>query len=270
MKIMLDAGHGYSTPGKRTPDGMREYEFNRVVANYARDLLNHYKNVTVYFAHSDSRDVPLQERTDSANRLNVDAYVSIHANAYGQGWNDVGGIETYVYPSRPQEALQLAQKIQRNMVQKTGLRDRGVKTANFHVLRETNMTAVLVECGFMTNRREAELLKSDSYRRTVAEAITEAVAAQYGLERKTVVSPAPPPGSGSDSGLYKVQAGAFRNKANADALGARLKNDGFDAFVYQESNLYKVQAGAFSKKANADTRARNLKSKGYEAFVYQD
>ncbi|MDP4171102.1 MAG: N-acetylmuramoyl-L-alanine amidase, partial [Bacillota bacterium] len=90
MKIMLDAGHGYNTPGKRSPDGMSEYDFNRAVASHAKALLETYKDVTVYFAHSDTRDVTLQERTDAANHLQVNAYVAIHANASGSGttWND--------------------------------------------------------------------------------------------------------------------------------------------------------------------------------------
>ncbi|WP_318507431.1 N-acetylmuramoyl-L-alanine amidase [Bacillus sp. T3] len=60
---------------------MREYEFNRAVAAYAKGLLDGYQNVAVYFAHSDQADVPLQQRTNNANNLQVDIYVSIHANA---------------------------------------------------------------------------------------------------------------------------------------------------------------------------------------------
>jgi N-acetylmuramoyl-L-alanine amidase len=228
MKIMLDAGHGYSTDGKRSPDGLREYEFNRAVANYARDLLQNYENVTVYFAHSDQRDVPLQERTNKANNLKVDCYVAIHANAYGSTWNDAGGIETYVHISKPPEATKLAEKIQRNLVISTGMRDRGVKTADFHVLRETNMTAVLVECGFMTNREEVKLLRSDTYRRTCAEAIVKAIADQYKLKRKIVQ---PPP---IVKGLYKVQVGAFKELKNAEELAERLKKDGYDPLIYFE------------------------------------
>lgn len=227
MKIMLDAGHGYSTAGRRTPDGMREYEFNRAVANYAKELLNNYQNVTVYFAHSDERDVPLRERTDQANQLDVDCYVSIHANAYGTGWNNVGGIETFVYLSKPQEAYALAQKIQRNLIISTGLQDRGVKTADFHVLRETKMTAILVECGFMTNKAEAALLKTDTYRKTSAEAIVKGIADQFKLKPNNAADPPKP-------GLYKVQAGAFKDKKSADKLTARLKAQGYDAFVYFE------------------------------------
>lgn len=251
MKIMLDAGHGYNTPGKRSPDGMREYEFSRAVANYARDLLANYQNVTVYFSHSDQEDVPLQERTNKANRLNVDIFVSIHANAFGSGgWNNAGGIETYVYPSRPPVAYQLAQKIQRNLVLSTGLENRGVKTADFHVLRETKMDAVLAECGFYTNREEVKLLRSETYRRTVAEAIVKALVDQFRLQPKakavtrntasgtTTTTTAPnsrqPASPKKNGSLFKVQAGAFEDEANAKELAERLRKAGFEAFIDTE------------------------------------
>jgi N-acetylmuramoyl-L-alanine amidase len=238
LKIMLDAGHGYNTPGKRSPNGLREYEFNRAVANYAKQLLENYKNVTVYFSHSDQRDVSLTARTDKANSLKVDIFVSIHANAFGSGgWTNVGGIETYVYPSMPPVAYQLAQKIQRNLVIATGLENRGVRTADFHVLRETEMDAVLVECGFMTNRNEAELLRSETYRRTIAEGIVQALAEQFKLQRTSRAAPAPASSAAKSaattrrSGLYKVQAGAFEDERNAEELAARLRKAGFDVYI---------------------------------------
>ena len=245
MKIMLDAGHGYNTPGKRSPDGMREYEFNRAVANYAKQLLENYKNVTVYLSHSDQRDISLKARTDKANSLNVDIFVSIHANAFGGGdWNNVSGIETYVYPTRPPVAFQLAQKIQRNLVISTGLENRGVKTADFHVLRETEMDAVLVECGFMTNRNDIKLLRSETYRRTVAEGIVKALAQQFSLQTKSNAAPKPapapaPPSSNSvaqakKDGQYKVQAGAFDNEENAKELAERLRKAGFEVYIDKE------------------------------------
>lgn len=242
---MLDAGHGYNTPGKRSPDGMREYEFNRAVANYAKQLLENYKNVTVYLSHSDQRDISLKARTDKANSLNVDIFVSIHANAFGGGdWNNVSGIETYVYPTRPPVAFQLAQKIQRNLVISTGLENRGVKTADFHVLRETEMDAVLVESGFMTNRNDIKLLRSETYRRTVAEGIVKALAQQFSLQTKSNAAPKPapapaPPSSNSAAlakkdGLYKVQAGAFDNEENAKELAERLRKAGFEVYIDKE------------------------------------
>jgi N-acetylmuramoyl-L-alanine amidase len=185
MLIVIDAGHGPNTPGKRTPDGsMKEYEFNSAVANYLRDELAKYENVRTHFTHSDREDVPLKRRTDEANRLGADLFVSIHANAVGADWSSAEGIETYVYKTRPREAVALAEKVQAQLIASTGRKNRGVKTADFHVLRETKMTAILVECGFMTHREEAALLKSDEYRRKVAAAIARAIAEQYGLKRK--------------------------------------------------------------------------------------
>ena len=274
MKIMLDAGHGYNTAGKRSIDGMREYEFTRKVAAFASEILSAYQNVTVYFAHSDSRDVPLQERTNAANRLNVDAYVAIHANAYGTTWNDANGIETYVYTTNHQETYQLAQKVQSNLVTLTGLRNRGVKTANFHVLRETKMPAILVECGFMTNRNEAALMRTDAYQRNCAQAIVNGLADQYNLTKNqtapppsTTPTPLSNPASPPKSGLFKVQAGAFSGRNNADEHVRKLKSDGFDAFVFTDG-LYKVQAGAFSERKNAEELVDRLKAKGYQAFIF--
>lgn len=245
MKIMLDAGHGYNTPGKRSPDGLKEYEFTRAVANYAKKLLDTYRDVTVYFSHSDDRDVPLEERTDLANRLKVDLFVSIHANAFGSTWNDAGGIETYVYVSKPPVALAVAQKIQRNLIASTGLRNRGVKTADFHVLRETNMDAVLVECGFYTNREEAKLIRSEDYRRKCAEAIVKGIVEQFNLVKEKTSStstntpsrPKPnPPANPSSKGLFKVQVGAFANRENAEELVRSLESDGYEAFInFEES-----------------------------------
>ncbi|QED49544.1 N-acetylmuramoyl-L-alanine amidase [Cytobacillus dafuensis] len=235
MKIMLDAGHGYHTAGKRSPDGLSEYDFNRAVTDYAKRSLENYENVIVYFAHSDERDIPLKERTNKANQLKVDSYVAIHANSFGSTWNNANGIETYIHPNKPKEAYELAQKIQHNLVISTGLNNRGVKTADFHVLRETNMTAVLVECGFMTNRNEAELLRSDTYRKTCAEAIVKALVDQYKLKRKT--NSKMPPASTiipAKTSLYKVQVGAYKDKKNADELAEALQKLGYSSYVYYE------------------------------------
>ena len=197
MKIVIDAGHGPETPGKRSPDGsLREYQFNSVVARYVADaLLRDYEKVEILMTHDDSRDVPLKERTDRANVWKADVFVSIHANAAGDGvtWNSAQGIETYVYTSRPPDAVALANAVQRHLIRATGRPDRGVKSANFHVLRETKMTAILVECGFMTNRQECELLKSDEYRRKCASAIVAGIVETYGLKRK--------PGSGPQNDI---------------------------------------------------------------------
>jgi N-acetylmuramoyl-L-alanine amidase len=182
FKVVIDAGHGPNTPGKRTPDGtMREYEFNSVVARYVREMLSHYRGVSTLFTHEDARDVPLKERTDKANAWKADILVSIHANASGNAWSDAKGIETCVYTTKPLDSIKLANHIQDALISETKRPNRGVKAADFHVLRETRMAAVLVECGFMTSHEESTLLKTDTYRRQCAKAIVDGIAKCYGL-----------------------------------------------------------------------------------------
>jgi hypothetical protein len=184
VKFMLDAGHGYYTSGKRSLDGsLREWSFNSVVAKYVADLLCQYENVTTYFAHdlTGVRDVPLQERTNNANALKVDAYISIHANA---GVSTARGLETFIHPICPQQTVNLGSAIHNNLINTTGMINRGLKRADFHVLRESDMDAVLIEYGFMTNDEDLKLLKSDEFRHKCAEGTVNALVSFYGLKKK--------------------------------------------------------------------------------------
>lgn len=229
---MIDAGHGLNTAGKRTPDNsMHEWQFNAAVADCVLNTLKSNYDCQVEITHDPTGkiDIPLQKRTDYANAKSADVFVSIHANASGSGWNDAQGIETYVYTTKPKEAVSLANLVQKKLIEKTGRKNRGVKSADFHVLRETHMTAILCECGFMTNHEEATLLKSSDYRIKVAHAIVEGLAEFYKLKAKPQpVKPAEPIKSDT---LYRVQVGAFANKNNAEKLAAELKSKGYSAFI---------------------------------------
>lgn len=70
--------------------------------------------------------------------------------------------------------------------------------------------------------------------------------------------------------LYRVQTGAFKNKDNAQAFEAKVKNAGFDTYVTTVDGLYKVQVGAYSKKENANAQAAKLKAAGFDCFVTTD
>lgn len=175
MRIILDAGHGPKTAGKRTPDGkMKEYAFNSVVTSLIKKELDSH-GIIVIFSHSDDIDVPLRERTSLANKLKVQAFVSIHANAYGSNWNEVSGIETYTYLKPSADSIILANHIQNSLCTSVERKNRGVKKKDLAVLRDTNMPAVLVECGFMTNKEEARLLQTDEYRLQCAKGIATGI-----------------------------------------------------------------------------------------------
>lgn len=228
MKIMIDAGHGYDTPGKRSVDGMKEYEFNRSVANEMKKFFLTYEHVTVQFSHSDKKDVPLSERTAKANQAEADLFVSIHGNAHGNGkeWTSAAGIETYVYLSKPKAAYELAKIVQANLVKETSRKDRGVKTANFHVLKATSMTAILCECGFMTNKAEAGLLRTSEYRNRCAEAIVKGIVSYYKLKRKNKIENPTP-----ENIFFKVQVGAFKERENAQKLTEELRRKGYETII---------------------------------------
>ncbi len=137
-------------------------------------------------------------------------------------------------------SVKLAEAVQRRLIEETGRRDRGVKRSDFYVIKNTAMPAILVEAGFMTNRTEAELLKSDGYRRKVATAIVGAIVRLYGLkpkeEPKVIEEPEK---AGRLEATVKVNGTALAEKgyvekgvtyvpvrAVAEALGAKVKWDG--------------------------------------------
>ena len=187
--IALDDGHGTETAGKRTPafpDGsvMKENEFNAVVVGYLKEALERC-GFAVLMVAPEETDTPLKTRVVRANDANADAYISIHANAYGSDWNGANGIESIVYEKvmGHSRTYELAECIHKNLIEKTGRRNRGIKrSSDLYVLKHTKMHAVLLECGFMTNREETELLRSDGYRIKCAEAICRGVCAFYKTE----------------------------------------------------------------------------------------
>lgn len=236
MKIVIDAGHGPNTPGKRTPDGsMLEFEFNSAVAGYLREELSVYDDIETMFTHDASTDVPLSDRTDKANAWGADLFISIHANAVGSGWNDVTGIETYVYTTLPEDSVSIAKSVQESLVSSTGRIDRGVKSADFHVLRETTMPAILVECEFMTCKESAELLKSDSYRKLCAQAIARGIASHYSLSQSSEVIATKVSAKVGDveSDAYLVDGRVYvPTRVIADNFGISISWDNVNKIVY--------------------------------------
>lgn len=173
LVVCIDPGHGLTTGGKRSPDGsLREYEFNRSVAYKLKALLE-AQGVTCIMtvAKDDQTDPSLATRVAIANNAgNVDLFVSIHANAFGTDWNSANGWEIYTYKTGG-IAEQAAKAVEAATLNSSaGLKNRGCKTANFYVIKNTTMPAILIEHGFYTNKEECEKLKSDSFRNILAQA----------------------------------------------------------------------------------------------------
>lgn len=191
--IAIDAGHGFNTAGKRSPDGEREWSFNKQVVESVIKALGEYDGVKVLRTDDPTgkRDVPLKERTDKANKAGADVFISVHHNANTGKWGSWSGTETFCYP-KSKAGRALADAIHPAVVKAYGLRDRGVKSANFHVLRETRMPAILIEGGFMDSTTDIKKLRDGAVLKRAGENIAESLAEYLGL-KKTSKKPKPKP-----------------------------------------------------------------------------
>ncbi|MEK4488020.1 N-acetylmuramoyl-L-alanine amidase [Psychrobacillus sp. FSL H8-0484] len=172
--IALDDGHGMNTGGKRTPiipelgKYIPENEFNKAVVSFMDRYLREIGFRTLLVAPTDS-DTSLKARTDLANSKKADVYLSIHYDAVSDIWGKVEGHSIFVYPGHLNEKSgKLGECIAEFLKQGTAQKWRGIKEHNFHVLRETNMPAILSENGFMNNPREARLMIEPVFQKEVA------------------------------------------------------------------------------------------------------
>src|SRR5690625_1669880 len=184
--VAIDAGHGMGTAGKRTPDGEREWSFNSVVAQSIIDNLKSYKGVKTVRLDDPTgkRDVPLRERTNKANSAKADILISCHHNANTGSWGGWTGTETYHYPNST-KGRKLAQAIHPSVIMAYGLRDRGIKSANFHMLRESHMPAILIEGGFMDSTIDIKKLRDKKVLKQAGKNIADAIARYFNLSKKT-------------------------------------------------------------------------------------
>ena len=134
--IAIDDGHGMETAGKRTPafsDGrvMKENEFNSAVADYLAAALKRNGFDVLMVAPGD-QDTALKTRVQRANDTRAAAYISIHANAFGNGWNEANGLETWIYEKvmPDSETYRFADCIHKELIKATGLRNRGMKRSS--------------------------------------------------------------------------------------------------------------------------------------------
>ena len=178
--ITIDPGHGGSDSGAVGPNGYTEKEGAFVISQKVASILNQSgakvvmtrdSDVDVYGPNASARN-ELQARVDVGNRVNSDIFVSIHCNAFVNP--AANGTQTFYYGSSYQ-GQRLAQSIQEKMIEANGLRDRGISTCNFYVVKHSYMPAVLIETAFITNYDEEALLSDDEWQTTMAKAIAEGI-----------------------------------------------------------------------------------------------
>ncbi len=168
--IVVDPGHGGHDPGAVG----RSFNLTEKFVNLDTSLrlagLLRDAGARVILTRSTDVFITLGQRAVTANNSGADIFVSVHANAHTN--RSIGGTETYYNTAfRPQDSRRLATLVQQELVGELGLRNIGVKTANFYVIRHTTMPSILVELAFLSNAREESLLNQASFRQRSANAI---------------------------------------------------------------------------------------------------
>src|ERR1700688_2203072 len=190
--VVVDAGHGGKDSGAYRRSGPPEKIVTLDVAQRLNRKLRESQLKTVMTRSSDVF-IPLDERVAIENAQKNCIFVSIHFNDSRR--RGVHGFETYYHSPY---ASDLANRIQAKLMTIPNSANRGVNTANFRVLRLAAYPAVLVECGFLSNRREGGEARDFEYRELLADRIAEAIVEQrygrgvYHASAEATVEPRPP------------------------------------------------------------------------------
>ena len=169
ITVVIDAGHGGHDRGGIPGQRVAEKDMNLDVAQRLRNVLS-ARGYRVVMTRDNDVFVPLGTRVAIANSYRNAIFVCIHFNATGR--RGASGIETYFYS---RDSLPLASAIHYYVAGGAPSDNRGVRRRGYYVLRRTNIPAVLVECGFLTNPTEAAYAQSASYRQKLAEEIAAGV-----------------------------------------------------------------------------------------------
>lgn len=211
--VIIDPGHGGKDPGAIGPTGLKEKEVTLGIALYLEKLLKG-AGIPTYLTRSKDKFVYLEDRTNFANQKNGFVFVSLHANSVLNHRPTATGIETFLLSSKYigasardvadrenrasrahpdvdtdlaliiadleesaniKYSFDLADIIQKKLVDYLKLENRGIKQAPFVVLKGANMAAVIVEVGFISNPKEEKLFKTNKFRENAAQALFEAI-----------------------------------------------------------------------------------------------
>lgn len=176
--IALDAGHGLNTAGKQTPDGIKEWTLNDKVRDKVVEMLKDYDVKIIFPDNNEGKiDESLTSRRTMYVNQKVDAAVSIHHNAFEGKWGKATGVEVFTDKKATAADKELAALIYENLPTYIGLKGRGIKQANWSVIYQNKVPAVLVEGGFMDSTIDYPVLTSEKgqngYARAVAEGLIE-------------------------------------------------------------------------------------------------
>lgn len=172
FKVVIDPGHGGEDNGATGASGQFEKNFTLSLSKKVQKLLEDEPQIEVLMTRTDDSFLSQESRyrPKYANKQNADVFLSIHGNTFSDP--EVSGTETFYYHKH---SRQLAQIIQKHVVEATEFRDRGIKKEELFVVKDTNMPAALIEVGYMTNPQEESKMWTDEFQSRVATSIVKGI-----------------------------------------------------------------------------------------------
>lgn len=213
MKLCIDPGHGGSSPGA-VGNYSKEKHLTLAISRQLGDKLK-TTGIEIIMTRDDDRYVSLQERCTIANRTNCDLFISIHCNSfYNPG---VTGTETFHYKG-DSKGQAFATVVNDAAVSVNKNKNRGVKTADYYVLVNTKMTAILHECAFISNPQEEDMMNNPTWQDNFTTSLAAAIAKFCGYN---YIPPDPGPGDIPESipGVSEIVA----------------KPVGYDEYLFKEN-----------------------------------
>jgi len=271
IDIVLDPGHGGKDSGA-VGNGLKEKDIVLALGLAIRKKLEANYNARVHMTRTTDVFIELEDRAAFANKLKAKLFVSIHINSAA---SLARGFETYIYNKTSSQKTKDAQKAITDAIyaeiKPLGSKIHGsspYKSANYSVLRNTNMSAVLTESAYINTPADAAILKNAKFIEALVDGHVKGIAKAAGLTKKAnAVVESPKEEAPATEALHFVQLGAFSNEENADALEKKAKAAGFEIYTKTDGKLFRVQAGAFGNKANAETLISQLKKAGLDAVI---
>lgn len=258
MIIGIDKGHAIK--GVRGASGLLdEVNENRKVGNRLIEMLKAAGHKVVDCSVDESSNVNAQLRgiVEKANKQHLDIFVSLHFNSGGGR-----GTETFTYLNTNKATVEKAKKINDCIVASCNFINRGIKTANFYVLRETKAPAILVEICFVDSKEDKNKLNSEAVAKALFKGIT---GADYKANDK--------PAANNHKTMFRVVAGFYKEKHHAIDQQNILKKKGFDSFLVAHNNKgvegFRVVCGTYSNKNNANEQINKLLKVGIDAYLVE-
>lgn len=225
-RVFLGVGHGGSDPGA-VANGFKEKDLNLSIALACKDELERH-GVHVLLSRTKDENETLSEKTKECNVFNPDLALDIHNNAGGGD-----GAEVYYHYGGGTSKV-LALNIL-DAIKETGQNSRGAKTKlnssggdYYAFIRNTKSPAVIVECAFLDNKNDIQIIDTAAEQKQMGVAVAKGVLKTLGIAYKAQEAPEKEETTGK---LYRVQVGAYAVKANAEAMLKKLKDAGYDAFI---------------------------------------